>query len=93
MTWIKYFAKQTEYSTDQGKKKKNPERCMNIKTSSEVFSATNNTAIITLVISLCYSQYPVKLCVFEICAKIVNSLGFFKNKNRFLRIKVSKFDD
>lgn len=74
-------------------KKKNPERCMNIKTSSEVFSATNNTAIITLVISLCYSQYPVKLCVFEICAKIVNSLGVLKNKNRFLRIKVSKFDD
>lgn len=49
MTWIKYSAKQTEYSTDHGKKKKKPERCM---TSSEVFSATNNTAIITNVISL-----------------------------------------
>lgn len=53
---------------------------MNIKTSSEVFSATNNTAIITNVISLCYSQYPVKLCVFEIRAKIVNVLGFLKIK-------------
>lgn len=53
MTWIKYSAKQTEYSTDHGKKKKKkPERCMIIKTSSEVFSATNNTAIITNVISL-----------------------------------------
>lgn len=53
MTWIKYSAKQTEYSTDHGKKKKKEaRRCMIIKTSSEVFSATNNTAIITNVISL-----------------------------------------
>lgn len=69
MTWIKYSAKQTEYSTDHGKKKKKPERCMIIKTSSEVFSATNNTAIITNVISL-WKLYPVPrkvMCIWDPC--------------------------